>query len=349
MRGKAAVLRCLVVFAILLSLGGFAFAAETKTLIGASCFPLKSPLGKYGIVSWAEKVEAMTGGRLKIRLHEPGEIVPGTEVLDAVRKGVVDLGMNTPAWQKGEFPAGDLFYTLPGGVFDFHDLFVWMYSGEGIKLQQEMYKGAIVAFPLGLTPPEEIWSTKPVKTLEDIKGLKIRAAGLSMELWKALGASVVLLPGGEVLPALRRGLIDATEFAYPSMDYALGLHEVAKYLFDPPIHMGSNMFQLAINPKVWESLSPDLREIIKSAAIAATIEGYAKAWVESAEAFEKIKQAGVQMTKLSVEDQKKAKEIAFKILEEKSKEDEYFKKVWESQKRFLQKIRPFYEFSKFDI
>lgn len=349
MKVKAAVFKVVAIVMLLaLILPGLALA-QSKTLVGASCFPLKSPLGKYGIVSWAEKVEAMSGGRLKIRLHEPGEIVPATEVLDAVRKGVVDVGMNTPAWQKGEFPAADLFYTLPGGVFDFHDLFVWMYSGEGIKLQQEMYKGAVVAFPLGLTPPEEIWSTKPVKTLEDIKGLKIRAAGLSMELWKALGASVVLLPAGEVIPALRRGLIDAVEFAYPSMDYALGLHEVAKYLFNPPIHMGSNMFQLLVNPKVWESLTPDLREIIKNAAIAATIEGYCQAWVESMEAFEKIKQAGVQMTKLSPEDQKKAREIAFKILEDKAKEDEYFKKVWESQKQFLQKIRPFYEFSKFDI
>lgn len=348
MRSRAAVLRVVISLSIVLLLCGFALA-ETKTLIGASCFPLKSPLGKYGITSWAEKVEAMAGGKLKIRLHEPGEIVPATEVLDAVRKGVVDLGMNTPAWQKGEFPAGDLFYTLPGGVFDFHDLLVWMYSEEGIKLQNEMYKGAIVSIPLGLTPPEEIWSTKPIKTLEDFKGLKIRSAGLCMELWKALGASVVLLPTGEVIPALRRGLIDAVEFGYPAMDYTIGLHEVAKYLLNPPIHMGSNMFQLIVNPKVWEGLSPDLKEIMKNAAVAATIEGYAKAWVESMEAFEKIKQAGVQMTKLSPEDQKKAREIAFKILEEKAKEDEFFKKVWESQKQFLKKIRPFYEFSKFDI
>jgi len=106
MRGKAAVLKVTLGIALVVALFvGLAFA-QTKTLIGASCFPLKSPLGKYGIVSWAEKVEAMSGGRLKIRLHEPGEIVPATEVLDAVRKGVVDVGMNTPAWQEGRVSRG---------------------------------------------------------------------------------------------------------------------------------------------------------------------------------------------------------------------------------------------------
>ncbi|MCD6364140.1 MAG: TRAP transporter substrate-binding protein DctP [Synergistetes bacterium] len=328
--------------------GGLALA-KTRTLVAQSCFPLKLPLSQNGIVLWAQKVEKMSGGRLKIELHSSGEIVPPQKVLEAVREGVLDLGYNTPAWQKGEYPAGDLFYTLPGGVFQFHDLLVWMYSGEGIKLEQEMYKGSVIAFPLGLTPPEEIWSKKPIRSLKDIKGLKIRCAGLSMELWKKLGASVVLLPGGEVIPSLRRGLIDAAEFCDPYMDLALGLPEVAKYLFNPPIHMGSNMFQLVINSKVWNSLSPDLREIMKNAAVAATIEGYAKEWIKTMEAFAKFKEMGVKMTKLSPADQKKAREIAFQILEEKAKKDPYFKKVWESQKNFLKKFRPYYEFSKFDI
>jgi len=316
--------------------------------VGQSCFPTTLPVGAY-FATWANNVKAMSGGRLTIEVHSAGEIVPGTAVFESVRDGVLDCGQNTPAWQKGQYPAGDLFYTLPGGVTETNDLLVWMYGNEGHALEQEMYGDALTVFPLGLTPPESgIWTTRPVKTLEDIKGLKVRSAGLSMELWAKLGASVVLLPGGEVVPSLRRGVIDAAEFAFPSMDLGLGLHEVCKYLMGPPIHMGSNIFQLVINNDKYNALPDDLKEIVKKAAVAATLEDYAKQWNDSIAAFDKIKEAGVEINKLSKEDQMKALELSYEILDEKSKEDPMFKKVWESQKRFLDSYQGFYNLTKFD-
>jgi len=316
--------------------------------VGQSCFPVTLPVGAY-FPMWAEKVEAMSGGMLKIEVHGSGEIVPGPAVFESVRDGVLDCGQNTPAWQKGQYPAGDLFYTLPAGVTETNDLLVWMYGGEGQALAQEMYGDAIKVFPLGLTPPESgIWTTKPVKTLGDIKGLKVRSAGLSMELWQKLGASVVLLPGGEVVPSLRRGVIDGAEFAFPSMDVGLGLHEVCKYLMGPPIHMGSNIFQLLINPDKWEALPDNLKEIVKNAAVAASFEGYAKFYAESTVAFDQIKAAGVEINKLSVADQQLALKLSYEILDEKSKEDPMFKKVWESQKQFIESYQGFYNLTKFD-
>jgi TRAP-type mannitol/chloroaromatic compound transport system substrate-binding protein len=169
-----------------------------------------------------------------------------------------------------------------------------------------------------------------------------------MELWEKLGASVVLLPGGEVVPSLRRGVIDAAEFAFPSMDVGLGLHEVCDYVFGPPIHMGSNIFQLLINPKAWEKLPADLQEIVKNAAIASTFEGYARFWIDSIQAFEEIKEAGVEVIKLSPEDQQKALQLSYEILDEKSAEDPMFKKVWESQKNFLESYQEFNNLTKFD-
>jgi len=324
-----------------------AIAADSIKWIGQSCFPVQLPVGMY-FPMWADNVEEMSGGRLTIEVHGAGEIVPATSVFDSVRDGVLDCGQNTPAFQKGQYPAGDLFYTLPGGVTESNDLLVWMYGGEGQELAQEMYGDIIKVFPLGLTPPEEIWSTKPVRTLDDIKGLKVRSAGLSMELWEKLGASVVLLPGGEVVPSLRRGVIDAAEFAFPSMDVGLGLHEVCDYVFGPPIHMGSNIFQLLINPKAWEKLPADLQEIVKNAAIASTFEGYARFWIDSIQAFEEIKEAGVEVIKLSPEDQQKALQLSYEILDEKSAEDPMFKKVWESQKNFLESYQEFNNLTKFD-
>ena len=338
----------LAIIVTLVFLVGTALAGDVVRWKGQSCFGVASPLGKHTIVLWKDMVEKMSGGRMKITLHDAGEIVPPTKIYDAVKDGLLDFGLNTPAWQKGKYPAGDLFYTLPGGILEFNDLLLWLYAGGGKELEQAMYGKELVVFPLGLTPPEEIWSKKPIKTLADIKGIKIRAAGLSMDLWEKLGASVVLLPGGEVLPSLQRGLIDATELLDPSYDYTLGLHEVCKYRFGPPIHMTNNIFQLLIKTKSWEKLPADLKAIVENAAQAATLQGYADFWQSSIEFNKKIEEYGTITTKLPKAEQDKARKLAFEILEEKSAKDPYFKKVWESQKAFLKKYKPYYNLTKFD-
>ena len=315
---------------------------------GQTCFGIASPLGKHTIVLWKKYVEEMSGGRMAITLHDAGEIVPPTKIYDAVRDGLLDFGLNTPAWQKGKYPAGDLFYTLPAGILAFNDLIIWLYGGGGKQLEQEMYGDEIIVFPLGLTPPEEIWSKKPINTLEDIKGMKIRAAGLSMDLWEKLGASVVLLPGGEILPALQRGLIDGTEMLEASYDYTLGLHEVCKYRFGPPVHMSNNIFQLLIKTKSWKALPEDLQIIVEKAAMAATFQGYADFWQDTIEFNKKIEEFGIITSKLSKEDQAKCRELAYQILDEKSAKDPFFKKVWESQKAFIEKYKPYDDLTKFD-
>jgi TRAP-type mannitol/chloroaromatic compound transport system substrate-binding protein len=345
---KLAVIFLAVLLAV--SVVPFAAGAAEKPIewVVQGCFTTSLPIGAF-LPMWAEKVEALSGGRMKIQVHSVGEIVPGPAVFESVRDGVLDAGQNTPAWQKGQYPAGDLFYTLPGGVTETNDLLVWMYGGGGQELMQEMYGDIIKVFPLGLTPPETgIWSTKPVRTLADFKGLKIRSAGLCMELLEQLGASVVLLAGGEVVPSLQRGVIDAAEFAIPSMDKGLGLNEVCKYVIGPPIHMGSNMFQLMINKDKWAALPDDLKEIVKDAAMAVTIEGYTKDWVESLVVFDEFKEQGIEFIKLSPEDQAKAFDMTVAILEKNAATDPMFKKVWESQKAFIESNQDFFNFTKFD-
>jgi TRAP-type mannitol/chloroaromatic compound transport system substrate-binding protein len=328
---------------------GTSLAAEKKVRWkGQSCFGVASPLGQHTIVLWKKFVEQMSGGRMELTLHDAGEIVPPTKIYDAVKDGLLDFGLNTPAWQKGKYPAGDLFYTLPAGILEFNDLVLWLYGGGGKELEQEMYGDELIVFPLGLTPPEEIWSKKPIKTLADIKGIKIRAAGLSMDLWEKLGASVVLLPGGEVLPSLQRGLIDATELLEASYDYTLCLHEVCKYRFGPPVHMSNNIFQLLIKTKSWQKLPDDLKAIVEKAAMAATIQGYSDFWQRTIEFNKKIEAYGTITTKLSKADQQKCRELGFQILNEKSQKNAYFKKVWESQKAFIEAYKPYHDLTKFD-
>lgn len=339
----------MVILLVVVALATPALSAEkTYKLKGQTCFGLSSPLGKYTIVIWKKLVEEMSGGRIQIELFDAGEVVPPNQIFEAVSKGVLDFGLNTPAWQKGKYPAGDLFYTLPGGVLEFNDLIIWMYGGEGLKLEQEMYGDSVVVFPLGLTPPEEIWSKRPIKTLDDIKGLKIRTAGLGTDLWQKLGASVVTLAGGEVLPSLQRGLIDSAEFLDASMDYSLGIHEVCKYRFGPPIHMSNNIFQLLIRPDAFKELPDDLKAVVKNAAMAATFQGYAEHWIDAIEANKKLEAAGVITYKLSKEDQARATKLAMEILDEKSKQDPYFAKVWASQKAYLEKFKPYSSLTSFD-
>jgi len=327
---------------------GVSSAADKITWKGESCFGVASPLGAHTIVLWKNFVEKMSGGRMVLTLHDAGEIVPPTKIYDAVKDGLLDFGLNTPAWQKGKYPAGDLFYTLPAGILAFNDLVIWLYGGGGKELEQEMYGKELIVFPLGLTPPEELWSKKPVKTLADIKGLKIRAAGLSMDLLQKLGASVVLLPGGEVLPSLQRGVIDATEYLEASVDYTLGFHEVCKYRFGPPVHMSNNIFQLLIKTKSWEALPADLKVIVEKAAMAATFQGYADFWQDTIEFNKKIEAYGVTTYKLSKEDQATCRKLGFEIIDEKSAQNPFFKKVWESQKAFIEKYKPYDDLTKFD-
>jgi len=339
-----------MILAIVLTFtAGQGFAADKKIRWkGQSCFGINSPLGKHTIVLWKDFVEQMSGGRMELTLHDAGEIVPPTKIYDAVKDGLLDFGLNTPAWQKGKYPAGDLFYTLPAGILAFNDLILWLYGGGGKELEQEMYGKELMVFPLGLTPPEELWSKRPIKTLADIKGLKIRAAGLSMDLWEKLGASVVLLPGGEVLPSLQRGLIDATEFLEASVDYTFGFHEVCKYRFGPPIHMSNNIFQLLIKTKSWDALPADLKAIVEKAAMAATFQGYADFWQSTIEYNKKIEAYGTVTTKLPKAEQEKARKLGMEIINEKAAKDPYFKKVWESQKAFIEKYKPYNDLTKFD-
>jgi len=326
---------------------GLSHAQQVKWK-GQSCFALNNPLGKLTIALWKEYAEKMSGGKLAIELHDAGAIVPPTKIYDAIKDGLLDFGLNTPAWQKGKYPAGDLYYTLPGGVLEFNDLIIWLYGGGGKELAQEMYKEEVVVFPLGLTPPEEVWSKKPIKTLADIKGMKMRAAGLSMELWEKLGASVVLLAGGEVLPGLQRGLIDGAEFLEASADYTIGLHEVCKYRFGPPVHMSNNIFQLMVKTKSWKDLPADLKAVVEGAAMAATFDGYTKWWIQTIEFDKKIRGYGVITTKLSPKDQAKTRQLTMQILDEKSKKDPFFAKVWKSQREFIQRYKPYYDLTKFD-
>lgn len=294
--------------------------------------PLYTEMAEY----FAKEVEKMSNGRLKIEVFPAGAIAPALEVSEAVRTGVAQAGHLWPGYDIGKDPTCVLFGGYAGSP-NSEQMIHWIYNGGGYKLWQDWRKEKfnLVAFPLGVRPKEVfLHSRKPVRSLEDLKGLKVRTVGAWAEILPKLGASVVSLAGDEVLPALERGVIDATEWATPSEDLVMGFHEVAKYLIIPGVHQPSAPFELVINQKAWEELSADLKAIVEDAAKATTLHSWTKIGVDDLGALEKYKQAGNEIIVMDESVEREAKKYAKEWADQKASGNQWFAKVLQSQRQF---------------
>ncbi|HEX78248.1 MAG TPA: TRAP transporter substrate-binding protein [Dehalococcoidia bacterium] len=232
----------------------------------------------------AERIERMSGGRIQIDLSVAGTIVPAFEIMDAVSTGVLDAGHVWPGYWVGKNSAFTLFASAAGGPYgmDALDWLGWFYKGGGLELYRELHDKMgynVVGFATFPEIPEpQGWFAEPVTTLEQFKGLKFRAAGLAAEVFKELGMTVVTLPGGEIVPTLEKGAIDAAEFSDPSTDMSFGFQDVVKYYHLPGIHQPTGMMELLVNKDVWEGLPEDLKWIVDGACEATTLAAWAM-WI----------------------------------------------------------------------
>lgn len=287
---------------------------------------------------FAESVNQLSGGRLEIKSYPAGKLVGAMEVFDSARMGNIDVAHASPAYWIGKMPAGALFGYLPFGM-EAVPYLAWMYDGEGYALYQELYSSYNFGFvaPCGIIPPEDLaWSNKPIKSLEDFKGLKFRTSGYWGEILAEAGASVVMLPAGQIYEALQRNVIDAGEFSIPSMDKTLAFHEIAKYLLVPGIHQPSTILDILVNKNSWEKLPADLKDIVKGAAQMATMRMLTNSIAKDIEALNFFKQKGVTIHYLDPKIQKELYAKAIVLMDQKAAKDPFFSKVWESQKKFRQ-------------
>ena len=222
---------------------------------------------------FADRVDKLTGGQLKIEALPGGAIVPPFEILDATHKKVIDGAYGISYWWFGKNKAATLFANTPAGIagMDAIDFIGWVYDGGGLELWNEFYqkelKLNLVAFPSIPPSPQALgWFKRPIKDLADFKGMKCRQTGIVAELYSKMGMAVVNMPGGEILPAAERGTIDCAEWVGGVEDLRLGLHTVWKYHYTPGMHESASVAELAINKDVWESLPAQQREAIKSAS-----------------------------------------------------------------------------------
>ena len=244
---------------------------------------------------FCELVKQMSGGRLTIQHCAAGELIPALEGFDACSAGTVEMNAANSYFWAGKVPAAQFFTTVPFGL-NFQGQNAWIYHGGGLALWEELYKPFnLVPMPMGNTGVQMTgWFRKPIEKIEDFKGLKMRIPGLAGKVYAQLGVDVKLLPGGEIFPALERGVIDAAEFVGPYQDRRLGLQKAAKYYYTTGWHEPNNVTELTINQTAWDSLPDDLKAVVRTAAAACNTISHTWCEATNAEALDDlVKNQGV--------------------------------------------------------
>ena len=311
------------------------------TMRWQSTWPTKDIFHEYA-ADYVAKVNDMSGGDLKIELLPAGAVVKAFDLIDAVNKGTLDGGHGVLAYWYGKNSAMALWGSGPAYGMDANMLLSWHKYGGGKELLDEIYKSLnlnVVSFIYGPMPTQPLgWFKKPVTKAEDLKGLKFRTVGLSIDIFTAMGAAVNALPGGEIVPAMDRGLLDAAEFNNATSDRILGFPDVSKVCMLQSFHQSAEQFEILFNKQKYDALPPKLQAVIKNAVDAASaemswkaIDRYSKDYVELQEKqnvkFYKTPDSVLQ-AQLKVWDQ---------VVAKKSAENPMFKKVADSQRAFAQR------------
>src|SRR3982075_3693875 len=238
-----------------------------------STWPSKDIFHEYAL-DYAKKVNDMTGGDLKIDVLPAGAVVPAFGPLDAVSKGTLDGGHGVLVYHYGKQNALALWGSGPAFGMDANQLLAWHRYGGGKELLTKLYAsiGAnVVSFPYGPMPTQPLgWFKKPITKNEDFKGLKFRTVGISIDVFTGLGAAVNALPGGEIVPAMDRGLLDAAEFNNATSDRILGFPDVSKVCMLQSYHQNAEQFEITFNKAKFDALPDKLRSIIAYAVEAAS-------------------------------------------------------------------------------
>jgi len=331
------------------ALYGIAAQAQpaSKTLTMQASWPASSTFME-NFTLFADRVNKTTAGRLQIKTSAAGTIVPAFEVTDATHKGVIDGAHTWSGYLIGKHPAAVLFTGGPGGPFgmDLFDHLGWFYDGGGQQLMDEWFetiiKRDVISLPVMPFAPQMFgWFKQPFKGWEDLKGRKMRAVGMNAQILNAAGATVVSMPGGEIVPAAQRGVVDAAEWCCPAEDIKLGFHQVWKYYYMPSMHEMTEVSDLLISKAAWKSLSPDLQEIFKMAAT----ETYLRWWLtysrENAKALSEMRtKHGVNVRRTPPEVLLKQLQTWDAIRDKFAKEDPFFAKVVESQRQYAANVVP---------
>ena len=301
----------------------------------ASSFPKSLDTIYGGGETLAKRVAELTDGRFEIRVFAGGEIVPPFGVLDAVQQNTVECGHTASYYYFGKNKALALESTWPFGL-NTRQLTAWLLEGGGMALMREMFaEYSIVNFPGGSTGAQMGgWFRKEIKSLEDLKGLKIRIPGFGAEIFSRMGAVPQSLPGGEIYPALERGAIDAAEWTVPYDDEKLGFYKVAKYYYYPGWWEPGTHLVFYVNKGQWESLPPAYRAAFECAAREAHLVMLAAYDAKNPPAVQRLIQNGAELRRFPDDVLLKAYETAQQVYAEEAEKNPTFKTIYDSMRTF---------------
>lgn len=281
------------------------------------------------------QIHAMTGGGIDITVYEPGEIVPAFSITDAVRDGKVPVGYTWLGYDQGKVPASPLLGAVPFGMEPW-EYAAWWYEAGGRELGQALYhkQGSHILL-CGMTGPETAgWFRQPVRSLADVQGLKIRFAGLGGKVIEQAGASVTMLPGGEIFQALEKGAIDATEFALPIVDQALGFNRIAPYNYYPGWHQPGTFSHMAVNLEAWRGLDEADQAVLETACTAGAMRNLANSEAKEGAVIAGFPDKGVSAETLPMEVLRELERIAADVMAEEAANDADFAEIYASQQAF---------------
>ena len=323
---------------------GFPMVAKAQGPISMrwqSTWPQKDIFHEYAL-DFAKKVNDMTGGDLKIEVLPAGAVVPAFGLLDAVSKGTLDGGHGVLVYHYGKQNALALWGSSPAFGMDANMMLSWHKYGGGKELLAKIYAsiGAnVVSFPYGPMYTQPLgWFKKPITKPEDLKGLKYRTVGISIDLFQGMGAAVNALPGAEIVPAIDRGLLDAAEFNNATSDRILGFPDVSKVYMLQSYHQNAEQLEITFNRTKFDALPDKMKKIIEYAVEAASadmawksIDRYSKDYIEL-----QVKDK-VRMYKTPTSILQKQLQIFDEVLAKKSADNPMFKEVADSQKAFAER------------
>ena len=307
-----------------------------------SSFPKKAPGVGTNVVSFAKRVEEMSGGRLSFKVYSGGELVPPFAVEDAVQKGTVEIGHSTPYYSAGKNSALHFFSTVPFGMTATEHT-AWLSHGGGQKLWDEIYaERGLQAFYSGNSGVQSAgWFKKEIKSVKDLSGLNMRIAGLGGEAMRKLGVNAVLLPPPEIFPAFKSGAIDAAEWVGPMLDQAFGLNKAANICYVPAFHEPGAALEIVVNKKAFDALPKDLQAIVKNAAHATSVETLAQFDYGNIMALKQLKDKGVKFMEFPEDVVAALQKATAEVLAEQEEKNAQFKKVHESYKAFLEPAKEY--------
>ena len=335
------------VLAATLCAGAFAQAPASRTIKMQSTWPASNTLQEHFKI-FAERVDKLSQGSLKIDAMPAGQIVPAFEVLDATHKKVLDGWHAIAYYWVGKNPAAALFAAPPGGPFgmDHMDYLGWLYVGGGLQMWRDFYQNDLklnlIVWPAHPSSPQAFgWFKKPLRSVADIKGLKCRQTGLNAEVYAKMGMSVVNMAGGEIVPSAQRGVIDCAEWVGGIEDLRLGLPGVFKYHYTPGMHENNSVGEFGFNLDVWKTFTPQQQEAVNSAVKDTFITWITKWQHQNAEAIEEmIKKHGVQIRRTPPDILLASLKAWDEVAAENSAKSATFKKVYESQRAYAAKVVP---------